>query len=147
MAESDGLQHDLHAITAQQGVASRLGVGRAQRHIFLCADPTKPKCAPREESRALWSHLKARLRELGLEGGVHTDSGLPCVLRNKVDCLRICHAGPIAVVYPDGVWYGSVTLEVLDRIIEEHVIGGQPVTSHQIVAAPLGPKGPPGHST
>jgi (2Fe-2S) ferredoxin len=133
VTDPDGLRTDL------QDVATRLGIGRAHRHLFLCADPTKPKCAPRDESRALWTHVKTRLRELGLEGSVHADSVLPCVLRNKVDCLRICRAGPIAVVYPDGVWYGRVTIDVMDRIIEEHLIGGRPVTAHQIVAAPLGP--------
>ena len=121
----------------QRGIAARLGIGRAHRHIFLCADPTKPKCAPAEESLAVWKHMKARLKELCLEGTVHKSEALPCVHRNKVDCLRICRGGPIAVVYPDGVWYGGVTIEVMDRIIDEHLVGGTPVESHRIVTAPL----------
>ena len=118
-------------------IATRLGLGRAQRHIFLCADQTKPKCAPREQTTSVWLHLKARLTALGLEGSVHTDPGLPCILRNKVDCLRICREGPIAVVYPEGTWYGGVTTDALDRIIDEHLIGGRPVAEHVIRIAPL----------
>lgn len=121
----------------QRGIAARLGIGRAHRHVFVCADPTKPKCAPRELTIEVWTHLKMRLKELGIEGRVHADEALPCVHRNKVDCLRICRGGPIAVVYPEGVWYGGVTVEVMDRIIDEHLVGGRPVESHRIITAPL----------
>ncbi len=120
-------------------IATRLGVGKAHRHIFLCADQTKPKCASRDDTIEVWQHLKLRLRELGLEGTVHADPHLPCVHRNKVDCLRVCHSGPIALVYPEGVWYRNVTIPVLDRIIAEHLIGGTPVAEHVIAAAPLVP--------
>jgi (2Fe-2S) ferredoxin len=123
-------------------VARHLALGRAQRHVFLCADQTHPKCAPRETTVALWQHLKRRLRERGLEGSVHRDPALPCVLRNKVDCLRICRAGPVAVVYPEGVWYHGLTPEVLDRVVEEHLVGGVPVEEHVFLRAPLQP--PPG---
>ncbi len=119
-------------------VAARLGVGKAQRHIFLCADATKPKCVAAEVSLAAWKRLKTRLVEVGLEGSVHTDPALPCVLRNKADCLRVCRGGPIAVVYPEGTWYAGVTAQVVDRIIDEHLIGGQPVAEHVIATAPLG---------
>jgi (2Fe-2S) ferredoxin len=102
-------------------VAQDLNIPNVRRHIFLCADQTKPKCAPRDVTIESWDFLKARLEELGVTRGAD------CVYRTKANCLRVCEQGPIAVVYPDGVWYHSVTPEVLERIIQEHLIGGQPV--------------------
>ena len=101
-----------------------LRIKNIRRHIFLCADQTKPECAPREEGLASWNYLKKRLEQLGLtraEGAVY---------RTKANCLRVCHQGPIAVVYPEGTWYHSVTPEVLERIIREHLIGGNPVEEY-----------------
>ena len=109
------------------------GVGRIARHIFLCADQTEPKCAPRERTLAAWEHLKRRLTELGLTSGDHV------VYRTKANCLRLCALGPIAVVYPEGIWYHSCDPPVLDRIIDEHLIGGTPVVDYVVATNPLEP--------
>ena len=131
-------------------IASAMSIGGIQRHIFLCAEQKNPRCATYEESSAAWKQLKSATKRddlatppPGWRGDFEVEPGEVApgegtVLRSKVDCLRVCEQGPIAVVYPEGTWYHSASGEILDRIVNEHVIGGQPVEEYVFARDSLG---------
>lgn len=112
-----------------------LGMAQIQRHVFICADQTKPKCCPKEVGLEAWDYLKRRLQELQIDRPSTVTPN--CVFRTKANCLRVCAEGPILVIYPDGVWYRNVTPAIIERIIQEHLLGNQIVAEYAFLVHPL----------
>ena len=113
-------------VAKAEAALAKIGGAAAERHIFICAISEKQKCCSRADGKAAWGYLKKRLKDLGLTGRGGT------VQRSKVDCLQLCAAGPVAVVWPDNVWYHSMDETGLEAVIQQHLIGGTPVEAYRL---------------
>ncbi|WP_026736006.1 (2Fe-2S) ferredoxin domain-containing protein [Fischerella sp. PCC 9605] len=112
-----------------------LGLAKIERHVFICTDQTGAKCCSKEASLESWEYLKKRLLELNLDKPSNQTPS--CIFRTKANCLRVCCSGPILVVYPDGIWYRQATPEVIERIIQEHLISNKVVEEYAFLIHPL----------
>lgn len=126
------VEPDLDSLTIS---VKSLELNQIERHIFLCADQTLPKCCSKEASLEAWNYLKKRLKQLKLDQSTNDKPSL--IFRTKANCLRVCTNGPIMVIYPDGVWYRNTTPEVIERIITEHLIGNKVVEEYAFLIHPL----------
>lgn len=96
--------------------------GRYERHVFVCLnerDPSHPRgCCAASGSADIHTKLKQLAKERGLS---------PRIRVNRAGCLDMCELGPSIVVYPENVWYGRVTLDDVEEIVESHLVNGSPV--------------------
>jgi (2Fe-2S) ferredoxin len=127
--------HSLPVSDSLHACVKALGLAQIQRHVFICADQTLPKCCSKAESLESWDYLKQRLKELNLDQP--TAERPNCIFRTKANCLRVCQQGPILVVYPDGIWYHSATPEVIEQIIQQHLLENRIVKDYVFLVHPL----------
>ena len=126
----NSLSEEINKQSSLDNIVQNLGLHKIEKHLFLCADQTKPKCCSKKDSLKSWNYLKNRLKELGLD---NPNSQIkPYTFRTKANCLRVCQDGPILLVYPDNIWYKNVTPEVLERIIQEHLLNNKIVEEYVI---------------
>ena len=127
---NDSSQQAVELKSSLDDIVNSLALNNIEKHLFLCADQTIPKCCSKEASLESWNYLKKRLKELGLDNPNHKVN--PYIFRTKANCLRICKSGPILLVYPDKIWYRNATPEVIEKIITEHILNNRIVEEYRI---------------